>query len=162
MDLIKLRTMRPDADALRERGVPESQLVTRVGRVLQRLHINELPQLWHVLGGGMSLVGPRPEVPETVTKLENRFDYYDRRHLMKPGITGWATVCCGYSGTPLGEAWKLCHDLYYLKRRSLLFDLLILVETAASVALPDSAERPNERFLVGAESTQDLTSVRAT
>jgi lipopolysaccharide/colanic/teichoic acid biosynthesis glycosyltransferase len=160
IELIKLRTMRPDADALRDTGVPEEQLVTRVGRVLRRLHINELPQLWLVMTGAMSLVGPRPELPEAVSNLEQRFDYYDRRHLLKPGITGWATVCCGYSGTPLGEAWKLCHDLYYLKRRSVLFDLLILIETASSVVLPDPVIRPNERFIVGAEPVQDLTSIK--
>jgi lipopolysaccharide/colanic/teichoic acid biosynthesis glycosyltransferase len=160
IELIKLRTMRPDADALRATDVPEEELVTRVGRVLRRLHINELPQLWLVMTGEMSLVGPRPELPEAVSKLEQRFEYYDRRHLLKPGITGWATVCCGYSGTPLGEAWKLCHDLYYLKRRSVLFDLLILIETASSIVLPDPVIRPNERFIVGAEPAQDLTSVR--
>jgi lipopolysaccharide/colanic/teichoic acid biosynthesis glycosyltransferase len=152
IDLIKLRTMRPDADELWVKGVPEDQLVTRVGRMLRRLHFNELPQLWHVLTGEMSLVGPRPEIPEIVSRLEQRFEYYDRRHLLKPGITGWATVCCGYSATAIGEAWKLCYDLYYLKRRSLLFDLLILVETASSVLLPERGVRPNERFLVGAET----------
>jgi lipopolysaccharide/colanic/teichoic acid biosynthesis glycosyltransferase len=158
IDLIKLRTMRPDADELRDTGVPEDELVTGVGRLLRRLHLNELPQLWHVLTGEMSLVGPRPEIPEIVANLEHRFDYYDRRHLLKPGITGWATVCCGYSGTPIGEAWKLCHDLYYLKRRSLLFDLLILVETVSSVVLPDPTARPNERFIVGAEAARELAS----
>jgi lipopolysaccharide/colanic/teichoic acid biosynthesis glycosyltransferase len=158
IDLVKLRTMRTDADELRERGVPEDELVTGVGALLRRLHLNELPQLWHVLTGEMSLVGPRPEIPRIVEELEQRFDYYDRRHLLKPGITGWATVCCGYSGTPIGEAWKLCHDLYYLKRRSVLFDLLILFETVSSVVLPDPAARPNERFLVGAEAAQEPTA----
>jgi lipopolysaccharide/colanic/teichoic acid biosynthesis glycosyltransferase len=160
IELVKLRTMRPDADALLAEDVPEEELVTRVGRVLRRLHINELPQLRLVMTGEMSLVGPRPELPQAVSNLEQRFEYYDRRHLLKPGITGWATVCCGYSGTPLGEAWKLCHDLYYLKRRSVLFDLLILTETVSSVVLPDPVVRPNERFIVGAEPVQELTSVR--
>ena len=159
-DLIKVRTMRIDADELRATGVPEEELVTRVGKVLRRLHLNELPQLWHVLTGEMSLVGPRPELPGIVSELERRFDYYDRRHLLKPGITGWATVCCGYSGTPLGEAWKLCHDLYYLKRRSMLFDLLILVETASSVMLPDPVVQPNERFIAAAEAAQEVPSIR--
>jgi lipopolysaccharide/colanic/teichoic acid biosynthesis glycosyltransferase len=160
IELVKLRTMRPDADELRARGVPEKKLVTPVGKVLRRLHFNELPQLWHVLTGDMSLVGPRPELPGIVSELEHRFDYYDRRHLLKPGITGWATVCCGYSGTPLGEAWKLCYDLYYLKRRSLLFDLLILIETASSVVLPETLVRPNERFIAGTDAVQELTSVK--
>jgi lipopolysaccharide/colanic/teichoic acid biosynthesis glycosyltransferase len=159
-DLVKLRTMRAGADELRAAGAKEQELVTPVGRVLRRLHINELPQLLHVLGGEMSLVGPRPELPDVVSELEARFDYYDRRHLLKPGLTGWATVCCGYSGTPLGEAWKLCHDLYYLKRRSMLFDLMILFETASSVVLPDPVIRPNERFLASAEAAQEVPSVR--
>jgi lipopolysaccharide/colanic/teichoic acid biosynthesis glycosyltransferase len=156
VELLKLRTMRPDADQLRESGADEQDLITPVGRLLRRLHVNELPQLWHVLTGEMSLVGPRPEIPGIVSSLERRFDYYDRRHLMKPGITGWATVCCGYSGTPIGEAWKLCHDLYYLKRRSALFDLLILVETVSSVVLPEPLQRPNERFIVASSPDPDL------
>ncbi len=164
-DLIKLRTMRMDADEARVPGVPEDELVTPVGRVLRRLHLNELPQLWHVLTGEMSLVGPRPELPGIVAELERRFNYYDRRHLLKPGVTGWATVCCGYSDSPLGEAWKLCHDLYYLKRRSVLFDLLILVETVSSIVLPDPVIRPNERFIAAAEvegespAAQEIPSV---
>ena len=116
--------------------------MTTVGRVLRRLHINELPQIWQVLRGEMSLVGPRPEMPELVTSLESRFTYYDRRHLLKPGITGWAQVRCGYSGTPVGEAWKLCHDLYYLKRRSVLFDLLVMVETLSTVVVPGADQAP--------------------
>jgi lipopolysaccharide/colanic/teichoic acid biosynthesis glycosyltransferase len=163
-ELVKLRTMQVDADERLLAGTPEQELVTRVGRVLRRLHLNELPQLGHVLTGEMSLVGPRPELPGIVSTLEDRFDYYDRRHLLKPGVTGWATVCCGYSGTPLGEAWKLCHDLYYLKRRSLYFDLLILFETVSSILLPAPAARPNERFITGMdppqEPAQEIASVR--
>jgi lipopolysaccharide/colanic/teichoic acid biosynthesis glycosyltransferase len=159
IELIKLRTMRTDADQRRTTGASEEELITPVGKVLRRLHFNELPQLWLVLTGEMSLVGPRPELPLMVERLERRFEYYDRRHLLKPGITGWATVSCGYSATDLGEAWKLCHDLYYLKRRSLLFDLLIIIETASSVVLPDPTERPNERFIAGTEA-DDLGSVK--
>ena len=68
---------------------------------------------------------------------------------MKPGITGWAQVRCGYSGSHIGSAWKLCHDLYYLKRRSLLFDLLIMLETLSTVVVPEPINRPDERFIVG-------------
>ena len=85
-------------------------------------------------------------MPDIVTSLESEFTYYDRRHLLKPGITGWATVRCGYSGTPIGEAWKLCHDLYYLKRRSLFFDLLIMIETATRDLRP-RADQPPGRAL---------------
>jgi lipopolysaccharide/colanic/teichoic acid biosynthesis glycosyltransferase len=144
-ELLKLRTLTEDADSDPR---PMKELVTPVGRVLQALHINELPQVWQVLKGDMSMVGPRPELPEIVSSYERNFTYYDRRHLLKPGITGWATVRCGYSGTAIGEAWKLCHDLYYLKRRSLFFDLLIMIETASAIFLPEPINRPDERFIV--------------
>lgn len=147
--LLKLRTLTPDADSDPR---PADEKVTSVGRVLQRLHINELPQIWQVMKGDMSLVGPRPELPNNVASLEAQFTYYDRRHLLKPGITGWATVRCGYSGTPIGEAWKLCHDLYYLKRRSLMFDLLIMAETATAIFVPEPINRPDERFIVAYRS----------
>jgi lipopolysaccharide/colanic/teichoic acid biosynthesis glycosyltransferase len=104
----------------------------------------------------MSLVGPRPEQPELVTTLEARFTYYDRRHLVKPGITGWAQVRCGYSGSHIGSAWKLCHDLYYLKRRSVFFDLLIMLETVSTVVVPEPMKRPDERFIVAARAGEDV------
>jgi lipopolysaccharide/colanic/teichoic acid biosynthesis glycosyltransferase len=148
-ELLKLRTLNADADSDPR---PAEEKVTSVGRILQRLHINELPQIWQVLKGDMSLVGPRPEQPDLVASLEAEFHYYDRRHLVKPGITGWATVRCGYSGTPIGEAWKLCHDLYYLKRRSLYFDLLIMLETASAIFVPEPMNRPDERFIVAYRS----------
>jgi lipopolysaccharide/colanic/teichoic acid biosynthesis glycosyltransferase len=154
IQLLKLRTLRPDAD---DSPLPPEQLVTPVGRVLQRLHVNELPQIWQVLKGEMSLVGPRPEIPRIVASLESRFTYYDRRHLLKPGITGWAQVRCGYSGTPIGEAWKLCHDLFYLKRRSTLFDLLIILETTSTIIFPEPINRPDERFIVAMRTEEELT-----
>jgi lipopolysaccharide/colanic/teichoic acid biosynthesis glycosyltransferase len=153
IELLKLRTMKVEADSVED---PGDEYVTRVGRVLQRLHVNELPQIWQVLTGEMSLVGPRPEIPELVTSLESHFTYYDRRHLLKPGITGWAQVRCGYSGTPIGEAWKLCHDLYYLKRRSLLFDLLIILETTSTIFVPEPINRPDERFIVAYRSDEEF------
>lgn len=153
-DLLKLRTMYPDADTMAD---TEEDLVTPVGRVLRRLHINELPQIWQVLTGEMSLVGPRPERTKIVASLEARFTYYDRRHLLKPGITGWAQVRCGYSGTPIGEAWKLCHDLFYLKRRSILFDLLIILETTSTIIFPEAINRPDERFIVRPRAEEELT-----
>ena len=150
IELVKLRTLHKDFDRLpADARKSEEDLVTPVGRLLRRLHINELPQIWQVLRGEMSVVGPRPEIPRIVASLESRFTYYDRRHLLKPGITGWAQVRCGYSGTPVGEAWKLCHDLYYLKRRSAMFDLLIMLETLSTVIVPEPINRPDERFIVG-------------
>ena len=156
IEILKLRTMDPDptADAAAANG-EGGHRVTAVGRVLRRLHINELPQIWLVLKGQMSLVGPRPEIPGAVTALEARFTHYDRRQLLKPGITGWASVRCGYSGSPVGEAWKLCHDLYYLKRRSVFFDLLIMLETLRSIFVPEPMNRPDVRFIVAARSGEE-------
>ena len=81
----------------------------------------------------MSLVGPRPEQPEFVQQLEEVLPFYQRRHLLKPGLTGWAQVRCGYAGSDVGSAWKLSHDLYYLKHRSMAFDLAIIGETFRTV-----------------------------
>jgi lipopolysaccharide/colanic/teichoic acid biosynthesis glycosyltransferase len=81
----------------------------------------------------MSLVGPRPEQPAFVDRLEQTLPFYQRRHLMRPGITGWAQVRCGYAGSDVGSAWKLCHDLYYAKHRSFGLDLLILCETLSTL-----------------------------
>ena len=155
--LIKLRTMRPDAEREGARwSGSDDDRVTAIGRVLRRLHVDELPQIWAVLKGEMSLVGPRPERPEIVSELEARFSYYDRRHTVKPGITGWAQVRCGYSGSHIGTAWKLCHDLYYLKRRSILFDLLIMLETLSTVVVPEPINRPDERFIVAVRAGEEL------
>jgi exopolysaccharide biosynthesis polyprenyl glycosylphosphotransferase len=151
-EMLKLRTMPPDAepDGSPQWSSAADQRATRVGRVLRRLHVDELPQLWNVLRGEMTLVGPRPERPELVAGLERQFPHYERRHLVKPGITGWAQIRCGYAGSEMGAAWKLCHDLYYLKHRSLLADVLLMVETF--VNLPRDAYRylraPNSRYLM--------------
>ncbi len=160
VQLVKLRTMRPDAEKEGARwSGDEDDRITPIGRILRRLHVDELPQIWAVLKGEMSLVGPRPERPEIVSELESRFSYYDRRHLVKPGITGWAQVRCGYSGSHIGTAWKLCHDLYYLKRRSILFDLLIMLETLSTVVVPEPINRPDERFIVAVRAGEELPSV---
>ena len=134
-EMLKLRTMRTDAESDgRARWSSEDDTrVTAVGRLLRRTHVDELPQLWNVLRGEMALVGPRPERPELVSRLERQFPHYERRHLVKPGITGWAQIRCGYAGSDLGTAWKLSHDLYYLKHRTIVTDLMLLVETAVTV-----------------------------
>ena len=121
---------------------------TPIGRIMRRTHCDELPQLWNILRGEMSFVGPRPEQVAFVARLEPALPFYQRRHLIRPGLTGWAQVRCGYAGTDVGAAWKLCHDLYYLKRRSLFFDLLIMIETASAIVLPEPINRPDERFIV--------------
>jgi lipopolysaccharide/colanic/teichoic acid biosynthesis glycosyltransferase len=149
-EIVKLRTMRPDAGELAEL-LPRDELFTPIGRLLRRTHLDELPQLWNVIKGEMTLVGPRPEQPRLVEELSRVVPYYERRSLVKPGVTGWAQVRCGYAGTPVGTAWKICHDLYYVKRRSILFDMLILVQTLN--ILSDRAdvelETPAEDFILG-------------
>jgi exopolysaccharide biosynthesis polyprenyl glycosylphosphotransferase len=141
-EMLKLRTMHVDSEA---DGVPrwsseDDSRVTRVGRFVRRAHLDELPQLWNVLRGEMAIVGPRPERPELVSRLERRFPHYERRHLVKPGITGWAQVRCGYAGSEVGTRWKLSHDLYYLKHRSLAAELMLIAETVVTVAR--DARRP--------------------
>jgi exopolysaccharide biosynthesis polyprenyl glycosylphosphotransferase len=151
-EILKLRTMRTDAEA---NGQPrwsgaDDNRVTRVGRVLRRTHVDELPQLWNVLRGDMTVVGPRPERPQIVAELEGRYSHYTRRHLLRPGIAGWAQVRCGYAGSEVGTAWKLCHDLYYIKHRSVLGDLMIIFETAF-VTFRDAhraLRTPRERFIL--------------
>ena len=151
-EIVKLRTMVQDA----ERAGPQwsgahDERVTRIGRLLRRTHVDELPQLWNVLKGEMTIVGPRPERPEIVSQLEQRFPHYTRRHLVKPGIAGWAQLRCGYAGTELGTAWKLCHDLFYVKRRSIFADWLIIVETVfeAGRDAHRALRAPGQRFIVG-------------
>jgi lipopolysaccharide/colanic/teichoic acid biosynthesis glycosyltransferase len=154
-NVLKLRTMVTDAEAAGPQWcAPNDSRVTPLGKVLRRTHLDELPQLWNVLRGEMTLVGPRPERPEIVTELERRFPHYTRRHLVKPGITGWAQLRCGYAGSELGTAWKLCHDLFYVKRRSVLADWLIIVETLfeAGRDAHRALRAPEKRFLVGEAS----------
>jgi exopolysaccharide biosynthesis polyprenyl glycosylphosphotransferase len=107
--------------------------VTGVGRVLRRTRIDELPQLWNVLRGEMSIVGPRPERPEFLELLQETVPFWTRRHLVKPGITGWAQVCHGYTADAMGTADKLAYDLYYLKYRSLMFDIAIALRTVGTI-----------------------------
>jgi exopolysaccharide biosynthesis polyprenyl glycosylphosphotransferase len=149
-DIIKLRTMRVDAFDLAGH-VPKEELITRIGRFLRRTHLDELPQLWNVMKGEMTLVGPRPEQPQLVEELAKVVPYYERRSLVKPGVTGWAQVRCGYAGTQVGTAWKICHDLYYVKRRSLLFDLLIVIQTfqGGSGMADTELVAPAEDFILG-------------
>jgi lipopolysaccharide/colanic/teichoic acid biosynthesis glycosyltransferase len=107
--------------------------VTRLGRLLRKARLDELPQLWNVLRGEMSLVGPRPERPEFLPLLELQVPFWTRRHLVKPGITGWAQVSHGYTASADETSDKLSYDLYYLKNRSLLLDLAIVAKTIRTV-----------------------------
>jgi exopolysaccharide biosynthesis polyprenyl glycosylphosphotransferase len=148
-DMVKFRMLRPDADDLWATHT-EDDLLTRVGRVLRKTHLNELPQLWQVFKGEMSLVGPRPEPPSLVNELSGLVPYYERRALVKPGVTGWAQVRCGYAGSRYGTAWKMCHDLYYIKHRSVAFDLLVLLQTVHVLVERDREEQlPAKDFILG-------------
>jgi lipopolysaccharide/colanic/teichoic acid biosynthesis glycosyltransferase len=125
--------MTPAASVGAQWAATDDPRITGIGRVLRRSHLDELPQLMNVMRGEMSLVGPRPEQPDFVDRLEEVLPFYQRRHLMKPGVTGWAQVRCGYAGSDIGSAWKLSHDLYYLKHRSIAFDMAILGETVRTL-----------------------------
>jgi exopolysaccharide biosynthesis polyprenyl glycosylphosphotransferase len=132
--MLKFRTMRADAEAP---GPAFAQLedprVTKVGRVLRRTHVDELPQLWNVLCGEMSIVGPRPERPEFIPTLEEAVPFFTRRLLVKPGITGWAQLRHDYASDADGAAEKLSYDLWYLRHRNLVVDLAICVKTFSSI-----------------------------
>jgi lipopolysaccharide/colanic/teichoic acid biosynthesis glycosyltransferase len=127
--ICKIRTMvdQPAGEA-RWTGTDDVR-TTRVGRILRRFRMDELPQLINVLRGEMSLVGPRPEQPEIVAQLRRKISYYDYRHLVKPGITGWAQIHQGYAASVEESALKLAYDLYYVCRHSLALDLDILLRT---------------------------------
>ena len=151
--IYKFRTMRADAEA---HGVAiwasdEDPRVTRVGSVARRLRLDELPQLWNVVRGDMSLVGPRPERPEFMDELTLQVPYWTRRHLVKPGITGWAQVRRGYTASAAATSEKLSYDLWYIRHRSLTVDLAILLRTVAVVLSGDRSKRraPTNRAAAG-------------
>jgi lipopolysaccharide/colanic/teichoic acid biosynthesis glycosyltransferase len=126
----KLRSMRVDAEkagpALAAKSDPR---VTRVGRILRRTRIDELPQLWNVLRGDMSIVGPRPERPEYHDELTGLYGYFPHRLAVRPGLTGWAQVQQGYVNDLEGFGVKLTYDLFYLRRRSLGIDAQVMWRT---------------------------------
>ncbi|RMF79009.1 MAG: sugar transferase [Planctomycetota bacterium] len=128
--ILKFRTMRHDAEADGARWARRNDdRVTRLGRFLRRSRIDELPQLWNILRGEMSIVGPRPERPEFVEQLAQQIPHYRQRHLIKPGLTGWAQIHYGYGDSITDARRKLCYDLYYLKHRSIDFDFAIIIRT---------------------------------
>ncbi|MFV0624840.1 TIGR03013 family XrtA/PEP-CTERM system glycosyltransferase [Sphingomonas sp. ac-8] len=140
-DIVKLRSMRVDAEVAgtavwAEKDDPR---ITRVGRVLRKLRIDELPQCWSVLKGEMSFVGPRPERPQFVEDLEQQLPYYAERHMVKPGITGWAQINYPYGASIEDARQKLEYDLYYAKNYSPFLDLLILLQTVRVVIWPEGA-----------------------
>ena len=132
--LIKFRTMRVQADGTDAVWSRDNESrITRVGRVLRRYRLDELPQFLNILRGDMVLVGPRPEMAGNVATFSRTIPYYDLRHEVRPGLTGWAQIRAGYSMSTEEVTRKLCYDLYYVKHLSLRFDLRILVDTAKFV-----------------------------
>lgn len=141
-DVIKFRSMRQDAE---KNGVPQwagagDSRVTRIGKILRKLRIDELPQLFCVLKGDMSLVGPRPERPYFVEQLTQKIPYYAMRHSIKPGVTGWAQVCYHYGASVEDAQQKLQYDLYYVKHHSWFLDVMILFETVGVVLTGKGAQ----------------------
>ena len=133
--VVKFRSMRQDAesDGRPRWATADDDRVTRVGRWIRRLRIDELPQLWSVLTGDMSLVGPRPERPYFVDQLTRDIPFYAVRHSVKPGVTGWAQVCYHYGATVDDSIQKLQYDLYYVKNHTLFLDIVILFQTVGVV-----------------------------
>jgi lipopolysaccharide/colanic/teichoic acid biosynthesis glycosyltransferase len=129
--VLKFRSMREDAekDGVARWAQNDDDRITRVGRVIRKLRIDELPQVINVLRGEMSFVGPRPERPTFVEQLTAEIPYYALRHTVKPGITGWAQLRYAYGASVQDSEEKLKYDLYYVKNHSLMFDLLVLLQT---------------------------------
>jgi len=141
-NIYKFRSMVTNAE---KDGVPQwasknDSRITRVGKIIRKGRLDELPQLFNVLNGDMSFVGPRPERPEFVERLSKAVPYYDERHRVKPGLTGWAQVCYSYGDTVGDSIEKLQYDLYYVKNYSMLLDMLILLQTAEVVMLGKGAQ----------------------
>jgi exopolysaccharide biosynthesis polyprenyl glycosylphosphotransferase len=132
--IMKFRSMRVDAEPGGPVWAEEADpRVTRVGRVIRTLRIDELPQFINIMRGEMTFVGPRPERPEFVTRLEREIPYYSQRHLVKPGLTGWAQIRYPYCASVEDAVQKLQYDLYYIKNQSLLLDVVTMFETVRIV-----------------------------
>ncbi len=132
--LMKFRSMRVDA----ERDGPvwakaEDERMTRVGRIIRKIRVDEIPQFWSILRGDMNFVGPRPERPHFVAQLAQEIPYYDQRHLIPPGLTGWAQIKYPYGASIEDARQKLQYDLYYIKNQSLTLDATILFETVKTI-----------------------------
>src|SRR4051812_7980131 len=141
-NIYKFRSMRTDAELS---GKPvwahdNDQRVTRVGRVIRKARLDELPQLWNVMRGEMSFVGPRPERPFFVEQLAREIPFYLQRHAVKPGLTGWAQVKYRYGSTVEDAMEKLRYDLYYIKHLSIVFDLTIVLDTVKVILFGKGAK----------------------
>jgi lipopolysaccharide/colanic/teichoic acid biosynthesis glycosyltransferase len=131
--ILKFRTMTRSATVDTPWTRPDDPRITGFGRILRRSHLDELPQSWNILRGDLSIVGPRPEQPGYVADLRTKLPFYDMRHVVQPGLTGWAQVKYRYAATEADALEKLQYDLYYLRHQSLSLDVRILSRTARSV-----------------------------
>ncbi len=141
--ILKFRSMHLEAesDGVARWSTSDDARVTLLGRLLRRFRVDELPQLWNVLKGDMSFIGPRPERPEFVRQLAAEIPYYDYRHIVKPGISGWAQINFPYGATIKDAKEKLNYDLYYIKNYSLALDFLVLMQTARVILWPTKGTR---------------------
>ncbi len=138
--LVKLRSMRTDAEKDGAKWAEKNDpRVTRIGRFIRKVRIDELPQSWSVLRGHMSFVGPRPEVPAFVDDLQEQIPFYGERHMVKPGITGWAQINYPYGASIDDSRRKLEFDLYYAKNYTPFLDFVILLQTVRVILWPDGA-----------------------
>jgi exopolysaccharide biosynthesis polyprenyl glycosylphosphotransferase len=158
--IYKFRTMYADAEA---QGTAvwshdEDPRITPVGGIMRRLRLDELPQLWNVVRGDMSLVGPRPERPEFLAELNATIPFWTRRHLVKPGLTGWAQVRQGYTASAEATSEKLSYDLWYIRHRSLTVDLAICMRTLAVVLKGDRSRSadPGRELLISPAAAEVL------
>ena len=141
-NVVKFRSMRRDAegDGKPRWATANDDRTTRVGRIIRKLRIDELPQLFSVLNGDMSLVGPRPERPYFVDQLTRDIPFYAVRHSVKPGVTGWAQVSYPYGASVDDSMQKLQYDLYYVKNHTLCLDIVVLFETVGVVLTGKGAQ----------------------
>ena len=133
--VIKFRSMRTDAesDGTPVWAVDNDERTTRVGRIIRKTRVDEIPQFWNILKGEMNFVGPRPERPHFVKQLATEISFYDHRHLVAPGLTGWAQIKYPYGASVADAIQKLQYDLYYIKNQSLTLDMVIVADTVKTV-----------------------------
>ena len=134
--LMKFRSMRADA----EKDGPvwaktEDERMTRVGRIIRIVRVDEIPQFWNILRGDMNFVGPRPERPHFISQLAQEIPFYEQRHLIAPGLTGWAQIKYPYGASIDDARKKLEYDLYYIKNQSITLDATIMFETVKTILL---------------------------
>jgi lipopolysaccharide/colanic/teichoic acid biosynthesis glycosyltransferase len=153
----KIRSMRTDAEASGPKwsSAAKDPRVFPGGALLRKYRIDEIPQLINILRGEMSFVGPRPERPEFVSQLSGEIPYYEERHMIHPGLTGWAQVSYPYGASVEDAKCKLEYDLYYLKHAGIVFDLMILLDTIR-VVLGGGMKSPTQQRYVGAMDSCEL------